>query len=64
MGPDAAASVNLPAAVRFLGDALGVPSDLIRKELPFAATPILPEPETPLEEDQEQAEEEQEMIDA
>jgi hypothetical protein len=34
MGPEASAAINLPAAARFLGDALGVPSDLIRKELP------------------------------
>jgi len=34
MGPDAALAVNLPQAARFLGEALGVPSDLIRKELP------------------------------
>ena len=29
MGPEALAAVNLPQAARFLGDALGVPSDLI-----------------------------------
>ncbi|MCB9982445.1 MAG: head-tail connector protein [Rhodospirillales bacterium] len=34
MGPEAAAAINLPQAARFLGDALGVPNDLIRKELP------------------------------
>lgn len=34
MGPEAALAVNLPQAARFLGDALGVPSDLIRKEPP------------------------------
>lgn len=34
MGPEAAAAINLPEAARFLGDALGVPSNLIRKELP------------------------------
>ncbi len=33
MGPEAALAVNLPEAARFLGDALGVPSDLIRKEI-------------------------------
>ncbi len=32
MGPEAAASVDLAGAARFLGEALGVPSDLIRKE--------------------------------
>ena len=35
MGPEASAAINLPEAARFLGDALGVPSDLIRKELPL-----------------------------
>lgn len=30
MGPEAASALNLPQAARFLGDALGVPSDLIR----------------------------------
>jgi len=34
MGPEASAAVNLPQAARFLGDALGVPSDLIRKDIP------------------------------
>lgn len=34
MGPDASIAVNLPQAARFLGDAMGVPSDLIRKEIP------------------------------
>ena len=34
MGPEASAAINLPQAARFLGDALGVPSDLIRKEIP------------------------------
>lgn len=32
MGPEASQSVDFPAAARFLGDALAVPSDLIRKE--------------------------------
>ncbi|MGB0719536.1 MAG: portal protein, partial [Bdellovibrionales bacterium] len=32
MGPEAASAVNLPQAARFLGEALGVPSDLIRKD--------------------------------
>jgi hypothetical protein len=35
MGPEAALAVNLPQAVRFLGEALGVPGDLVRKELPI-----------------------------
>ena len=33
MGPEASAAVNLPEAAKFLGDALGVPSDLIRKDV-------------------------------
>ncbi len=33
MGPEAASAINLPEAARFLGDALGVSSDLIRKDL-------------------------------
>ncbi len=37
MGPEAALTVDLPAAARFLGDALAVPSDLIRSDT------ILPE---------------------
>ncbi len=32
MGPEAASAVNLPEAARFLGEALGVPHTLIRKE--------------------------------
>ena len=44
MGPEAAQSVDLQAAVRFLGEALAVPSDLIRSEiLPEMAPEILPE---------------------
>jgi hypothetical protein len=35
MGPEAASAVNLPAAARFLGQALGVPSDLIRNPVPL-----------------------------
>ncbi len=34
MGPEASLAVNLPQAARFLGEALGVPSDLIRAGLP------------------------------
>jgi hypothetical protein len=34
MGPEAAKALNLPQAARFLGEALGVPSDLIRGDLP------------------------------
>lgn len=34
MGGDAASAVNLPEAARYLGEALGVPSDLIKGELP------------------------------
>ncbi|MCL4679156.1 MAG: phage tail protein [Alphaproteobacteria bacterium] len=43
MGPEAAQSVNLPAAARFLGEALSVPSDLIRAELLQPAIPVQPE---------------------
>ncbi len=45
MGPDAAQTVNLPRAVRFLGEALGVPSDLIYKEDP-AQPPVVFNPDT------------------
>lgn len=34
MGPEAQAAMNLPKAARYLGDVLGVPSDLIRKQDP------------------------------
>lgn len=34
MGPEAAGAINLPQAARFLGEALAVPSDLIRKDIP------------------------------
>ncbi|MDH5723022.1 MAG: portal protein [Alphaproteobacteria bacterium] len=33
MGPEAALSVDLPAAARFLAEALAVPSDLVRKDI-------------------------------
>ena len=33
MGAEASTAINLPEAARFLGEALGVPSDLIRKEV-------------------------------
>ncbi len=36
MGPQAALSVNMPRAAQFLGEALGVPSDLIQKEIPLS----------------------------
>lgn len=32
MGPEASAAINLPQAARFLGQAMGVPSDLIKRE--------------------------------
>lgn len=35
MGPEAAQVVDVPRAVQYLGDALGVPSDLIRKQIPI-----------------------------
>ncbi len=49
MGPSAMSAVNLPQAARVLGDALGVPSDLILNELPPLKETInekLPSPET------------------
>lgn len=39
MGPEAAGAINLPQAARFLGEALGVPSDLIRKDIPVLEIP-------------------------
>lgn len=43
MGPEATSSVNYPAAARFLGEALGVPSDLIASQISQApAMPITP----------------------
>ena len=55
MGPEASAAINLPQAARFLGDALGVPSDLIRKDLPqLDLTQILqPPPETQTQPEEE-----------
>ena len=41
MGPQAAQAVDLARTARFLGEALGVPSDLIRNELP----PVAPLPQ-------------------
>ncbi|MFN3826924.1 MAG: portal protein [Micavibrio sp.] len=35
MGPEASAAIDLAAAARFLGDALGVPVDLIRQPVPL-----------------------------
>lgn len=35
MGPEAASAIDFPAAARFLGEALGVPVDLIRQPLPL-----------------------------
>ncbi len=60
MGPEAAIAVNLPETARFLGDALGVPSDLIRKDLSAALNAPVQElsgVDTKLEEQQEQQEE-------
>lgn len=42
MGAEAASAIDLPAAARYLGKALGVPSDLIREDVPL---PILNETE-------------------
>lgn len=38
MGPEAASAINLPEAARFLGEALGVSSDLIRKDITVKET--------------------------
>lgn len=46
MGPEAAGSVNLSQAAVFLGEALGVPSDLIRKEPLAPLENIIAEAET------------------
>lgn len=50
MGPEAASAVDFARAARYLGEALGVPSDLIRNELPIP--PFAQEapdvPETPI----------------
>lgn len=45
MGPEASGAVDLARAARFLGEALGVPSDLIRNELLPMPVPQLPEEE-------------------
>ncbi len=42
MGPEAVSAVDLQAAARFLGEALAVPSDLIRKN-PITIADVLPE---------------------
>jgi hypothetical protein len=42
MGGEALLAVNLPQAVRFLGEALGVPSDLIRKDITSGSLPVNP----------------------
>ncbi len=56
MGPEASQAINLPQAARFLGDALGVPSDLIRKELPeidlSELVQVVDEPQVPQEGEQ------------
>jgi hypothetical protein len=40
MGAEARAAIDLPQAARFLGDALGVPSDLIKKKDPTIADAV------------------------
>jgi hypothetical protein len=35
MGPEASTAIDLPQAARFLGESLGVPSDLIKKDVPI-----------------------------
>lgn len=50
MGAEASAVVNVPQAVRFLGEALGVPSDLVHKTPPAVAVPVqIPNPEPEME---------------
>lgn len=44
LGPEAQEAVDLPRVARFLGESLGVPSDLIRKELPPPPQPSKPAP--------------------
>lgn len=39
MGPEASSAIDLARAGRFLGEALGVPADLIRKEMPILSVP-------------------------
>lgn len=48
LGPQAQEAVDLPRIARFLGEALGVPSDLIREELPPAPAPSNVPPNVPL----------------
>ncbi len=43
MGAEAMASVNLTETARFLGEALGVPSDLIRKDFGFEEAVLAPQ---------------------
>lgn len=43
MGPEAASAMNLPQAARFLGEALGVPSDLIHKDVLPQEVPNVPQ---------------------
>ncbi len=38
MGPEAASAVNLPQVTRFLGEALAVPTDLMRADVPLTLT--------------------------
>ena len=57
MGPEAALAVNLPQAARFIGESLGVPDYLIRKDVPL---PLTPDQLTP---DQLQTQEQAQEID-
>jgi len=41
MGPEATASIDLPAAARFLGEALAVPSDLIKSQILPDLSPLV-----------------------
>jgi hypothetical protein len=48
MGGEAMSAIDLPQAARFIGEALGVPGDLIRKQAPVL--PVLPIPQQPAQE--------------
>jgi len=44
MGPEASAAMNLPQAARFLAEALGVPSDLVRTDVVALSGPVMQAP--------------------
>ena len=45
MGPEAASAANLPQVTRFLGEALAVPIDLMRRDVPVPLALSQPQPE-------------------